>query len=365
MPKLLHELLLPHVAARPEGIAISWKDEKIPFGELDRLTNQLARALRRHDCRSGDHVAVLMPNSANSVLAVLGILKAGCVAVPINIATPAQQVAEILGDCRPAMILAGRSAQTLLDQVLCNDLTPYRVGTLEALPIEGEYYSTEFNGMSVLRESSAALACGATRHAPAFSFSGSSDLACDVNDPASQPVFGALDSTSHAPTVVTHAEVLAFLSARQRLPLTEFDRVAGLPLHMPLAVAEVFASLMAGAELHVVPQELAGKPESLTAFVRTHEITEWLTSHESLSDAIHNDQIGYGDLPTLKHLLWTGDALCSDVLHELTQRLPLTQLHRTVIDSEAKIGELVPVVASFPENELVPLAKPQPVLSPA
>ena len=46
MPRVLHEILSPIAAARPEGIAVCWKDETVPYGELDRLTNQTI-ALKR------------------------------------------------------------------------------------------------------------------------------------------------------------------------------------------------------------------------------------------------------------------------------------------------------------------------------
>lgn len=362
MPKLLHELWSPHVAARPDGIAVCWKDEKIPYGELDRLANQLANTLRTHGCQFGDRVAVLMPNSANALLAILGILKAGCIAVPIDVATPVAHVAELLNDCRPSMILAGRFARALLDQLLFNEYSPHFVGTLEALPIEGEYFATEFSGLNILHESSKAPFCGATTHAPAFLFCHGGDLACDVIAPASQPVFQALVSAPHRPTVVTHAEVLAFLAARQEFPLTEFDRVVGLPLHSPLAVAETLAVFAAGAELHIVPQEILGRPRQLVAFVRAREITEWCTNHGSLSEWIQSDEIRDGDLPALKHLLWSGQALPAGVQRELMQRLPLTQFARIVAGTDAKFGGHFSAVTSLPELQPIRVAEPLPAL---
>ncbi|MFM9964227.1 MAG: AMP-binding protein [Planctomycetaceae bacterium] len=359
MPKLLHDLWSPHVAARPDGIAVCWKDEKIPYGELNRLANQLAHTLRAHGCQFGDRVAVLMPNSANALLAILGTLKAGCIAVPIDVTTPVAQVSNLLNDCRPTMILAGRFARSLLDQVLFNEYSPYFVGTLEALPMEGEYFATEFSGMNILRQSQVAPACGATTHAPALLFCHGGELACDVSSPTNQPVFQALASAPHRPTVVTHADVLAFLAARHELPLTEFDRVVGLPLHSPLAVAETFAALAAGAELHIVPSETLGRPRQLAAFVRAREITEWCTNHGSLSECLQSDELRDGDLPALKHLLWSGQALSADVLHELMQRLPLTQFARIVAGPMTKFGGHFSTVTSVPEREPILMAEPQ------
>ncbi len=364
MPKLLQDLWSSQVAVRPDGIAVCWKGELIPYGELDRVANQLAHTLRGHGCQFGDRVAVLIPNSANALLAMLGILKAGCVAVPIDVRTPAAQVIEQLNDCRPTLILAARFARSLLDDLFDNDYLPFRVGTLEALPIEGDYFATEFTGLSILSESPEAPACGATTHAPALQFYFCGELACGVNDPASQPVFQALVSAPHGPIVVSHAEVLALLAARSGLRLTEFDRVVGLPLHSPLAVAEAFATLAAGAELHIVPQDLLGRPRQLARFVRTQEITEWLTNHGSLSEVIQSSEIRDGDLPSLKHLRWSGRALSASAMRQLTQLFPLTRFARLVSDSETKFGGQFSNVTSAPEFEPILVAEPQVVLVP-
>lgn len=365
MPKLLHELWSPHAADRPEGIAVCWKDETIPYGELDRLSNQLARTLRGHGCKSGDRVAVLIPNSANALFAILGILKAGCVAMPIDVTTPAAQVADLLSDCRPAIILASRFARTLLDQLFIFELAPVTVGTLEAIPLEGEYFATDFCGINILRQPPTAPTCGATTRAPALLFCHSGDFACDISSPANQPIFEAFVSGSHRQTVVSHADVLSFLANRQSFVLTEFDRVAGLPLHSPLAVAEAFAALAAGAELHVVPQELLGRPRQLSAFVRAHEITEWLTNHGSLCEEIQSDDIRDGDMPSLKHILWSGMALPTEVLSELMQRLPLTQFARIVTGTDAKFGGRFSAVTRRPELAPILMSEPQPAFAQA
>ena len=106
MPKLLQDLLSSHTAARPDGVAVCWKDEMIPYGELDRVANQLAHTLRGHGCQFGDRVAVLIPNSANALLAILGILKAGCVA---EVRTAAQALAKDISESAPLAVMETRA----------------------------------------------------------------------------------------------------------------------------------------------------------------------------------------------------------------------------------------------------------------
>ena len=371
MIQFLHELLETQAATRPEHLAIVWKDERILYGELDRLTNQLAQALRANGTYPGDRVAVLMPNSPNTLIAVLGILKAGCVAVPLDITVSANLLSVILSDVQPAVVLASRSARPVLDELFAvhslgsNLLSRVSIGTLEALPIEGEFFATAFSGLDVLHHSNKPLACRATTNSPALRFFGNGEPASDVGDHAASPVFEAMPTVPgpRPSTTVSHAEVLAFLkSSRAVSDLHEHDRVAALPLLSALPVAVMFGAFAAGAELHVVPHELLTRPQRLATFVRTHELTDWLTNHGLLAELARNESIKDGDFSSLKRLLWTGEPLPSAMLHDLMTRLPMTQFARVTQHAHSKLAALTVTLESLSEAASDPVS---PVVSEA
>lgn len=75
-------------AAAPESPAILHQHEggdlrTMTVGELDGLSNQVAHALRQRGIAAGDAVGLLLPMTAESVAAYLGIVKAGAIAVGI------------------------------------------------------------------------------------------------------------------------------------------------------------------------------------------------------------------------------------------------------------------------------------------
>lgn len=77
------------------------------YGELDELANGYARALVDSGARPGAIVAVGMARSAELIGAVLGVLKAGCVFLPLDITWPALRLAQIVQDAAPAARLDG------------------------------------------------------------------------------------------------------------------------------------------------------------------------------------------------------------------------------------------------------------------
>jgi long-chain acyl-CoA synthetase len=73
---------------------------ELSFAELDAAASAVADALReRFAIQPGQHVALLLPNCLEILPAYFGILRAGCVAVPINARLKADELKFILGDC--------------------------------------------------------------------------------------------------------------------------------------------------------------------------------------------------------------------------------------------------------------------------
>lgn len=66
------------------------------YGETQAATHRIAAALVRDGLRPGDRVGVYMPNDWRGLEAMLGLYRAGCVMVPVNVRNAAMQNAQIL-----------------------------------------------------------------------------------------------------------------------------------------------------------------------------------------------------------------------------------------------------------------------------
>ncbi len=78
------EYLRRWAAERPDHAAILWHGREISYAELDRLSDRVAAHVAARGLQPGDRVALMMPNMPQFIAVFFGVLKAGCVHVPIN-----------------------------------------------------------------------------------------------------------------------------------------------------------------------------------------------------------------------------------------------------------------------------------------
>src|SRR5947209_886503 len=106
MGYLLHQLLTRSAARCPDQAAVSAGGRTLTYRELDEQSNQLAHVLRSRGLRKGDRVGMFFPKSVESLIAMLGIGKAGGVYVPMDPQQPVQRAAYVLENCAMAGVIA-------------------------------------------------------------------------------------------------------------------------------------------------------------------------------------------------------------------------------------------------------------------
>ena len=85
----------------PEEIAIQRNDKTITYALLDTLANQLANCLIANQLPKGSIIAVMLDDRINIIIALIGILRAGCVFVPLDPEFPEKRLRHIVKELSP------------------------------------------------------------------------------------------------------------------------------------------------------------------------------------------------------------------------------------------------------------------------
>ncbi|WP_432010893.1 non-ribosomal peptide synthase/polyketide synthase [Streptomyces cucumeris] len=110
----LPELFEAQAARRPSAPAVAHGDVRLTYGEVNRRANRLARLLIDRGIGPERLVALALPRSADLVVVVLAVLKAGAGYLPVDPGYPAQRIALMLDDAAPAVVLTtGEAAGSL------------------------------------------------------------------------------------------------------------------------------------------------------------------------------------------------------------------------------------------------------------
>src|SRR5215471_7459996 len=341
MVRLLSEYISGQAALQPQRIALRLANGLLSYSELERLSNRIARALRETGCRRGDRICLLLEKSPDAIAAMIGAIKAGCAYVPLDVNNPPVRLAEIIRASEPRLLLSSSSTLQLAVQLAEESCT----------------------GGAALVGSLARQLADSNLPPPVFTRQDLAFLSDDpvVNDSSADDVAHLLftsGSTGKPKGVaITHSNVIAFVEwAVRYFRLDDQDRLSGhAPLHFDLSTFDIYGTLAAGAQLHLVAPELNLLPNKLAQFIRDSGLTQWFSVPAVLAHLAKFDTVRHGDFPTLKRVLWCGEVLPTPVLTYWMRRLPHVEFTNLYGPTETTIASSYYTVKEVPLEPTAPV----------
>ncbi len=283
---LAHDLVAEHARRAPRATALRLGEEQLSYEELIGRAGALAQHLARRGVGSQDRVVVALEPSMEVVIALLGILAAGAVYVPLDPGYPRARVEAILADVDPALVV---TSPPLVDRL---PLSSRAVLTLEQVPAS----STQAWPRLPLR-----------REQPAYVFYTS--------------------GTTGTPkgVVATHENLLHYLSSiRERYRLGRTDVVPSIARHsFSISLFELLAPLTAGASVLLLPREHVLQPAKLAAALE--QVTFFHAGPSLLRTLLaylRERPGGPARLTQVRHASTGGDMVPPDVLEGMKQTFP-------------------------------------------
>lgn len=232
----IQERFCDQVHRRPEAIAISTEHNRYTYQEIHQRSNQVANVLLQLGIQKQERVAIFLERSVESIIVMLGILKAGGTYVPIDVKYPPERIQYILQDSQ---------ARVLITKVeLEKEVTCYQGNMI----IIGDVFKSAFV-QDIPNQNS-------------------------VED-AAYMIYTSGSTGNPKGTLLKHHGVLNLVEWRAHtFRITENDIISQFYSHsFDSSISEIFSALLTGARLYLLNEEQRFSTHAYCKAISTNRIT--------------------------------------------------------------------------------------------
>ncbi|MGI5175039.1 amino acid adenylation domain-containing protein [Dactylosporangium sp. CA-152071] len=252
--RCIHELFERQAALTPDAVAVLQGADRLTYAQLDAAADRLARRLAAAGVGPGDFVALHLSRTVQTVVALLGVLKAGAAYAPVDAAQPVERIRGLLRTLRVPVVLTDPAALPTVHAVT------------EAVPAVREVLWLGAPGLGP--DDTWALAEPAA-DAPAPRRPVDTDVA--------YVIFTSGSTGTPKGVVLTHAPVVNLIDwVNETHAVGPADRVLFVTsLGFDLSVYDVFGVLAAGGSIRVASDAEVRDPQRLLTVLDSEPITFW------------------------------------------------------------------------------------------
>jgi amino acid adenylation domain-containing protein len=330
----LHHLFEEQVRRTPHAPALRCGTVHLSYAELNERANQLARYMISRGLSTESLVAVCLPRSAEMVISLLAVLKAGGAYLPLDLSSPPRRLKAILSEAQPRLLVT---------------VSEWR----ERLPV-----GTETSVLCLDREWSQATSAGDLDPAmlPGASVG---DVPAVSADNLAYVIYTSGSTGQPKGAMITHRGVVNYLSwCQSAYPLGEGSgAVVHSPIGFDLTVTSLYGPLVSGGCVHLLEEDegVEGLAKALLQPGQTYSLIKITPAHlEVLSRLIDVE----GRVRT-RAMVIGGEALYGNDVRSWQARAPEVRLINEYGPTETVVGCCVFEVGAQSEvAAVVPIGRP-------
>ncbi len=322
MAYLLHHLLIESAQRYPDNEALRFKGESLTYAELDRLTNQVARALQAAGVQRGDRVGIYVQKSFASVISIFGILKAGGIYVPLDPKSPAKRLAYITRNCDVRVLLTASNKLSQMEGILALDT-----------PIEHVVMTDD--GDAALPAGVQVTPWQEVRALDGAPLPDDGTIETDL----AYILYTSGSTGDPKGVMISHRTIFTFINwCYETFGITPDDRVTShAPIHFDLSTFDIFVTIKAGATVVLVPERASIFPVNLVRLLQDEQVTVTYMVPSILSMMVNYGKLAKHDLSRLRIVLFAGEVFPIKYLRGLVAAIPHADFYNLYGPTETNV----------------------------
>jgi len=308
---------------QPANIALKFGEIELTYQQLDEISNQLAHHLIAKGITRETLVPICLYRPLDTVIAILGILKAGAAYVPIDPEFPAERIKYMLADTAAEVVISDSRSTLFLSAADGKTIISADNDWAEI-----KSYSTTPTGVKLSADSVAYV------------------------------IYTSGSTGQPKGVLIEHRSIIDYLQGLfNRLPYETFKSFAvGVSFAADSVITNLFGSLILGAELHLFFKDDYNNVEYIHQYFKTHDIDclKIVPSHwKSLA-------LNGAELLPKKLLMFGGEALYTSMIKDI---IPASARECILVNhygpTEATVGQLLyEIKDNVNFGHTIPIGKP-------
>lgn len=290
--KTISQLFEEQVKLTPNNTAVSFENITLSYEELNKKSNQVANFLRNLGIKANDVIAIRLNKSLEMVIGILGILKAGGCYLPIDLSYPQERVSFMLKDSNAKIFLTNQKHKEDLDI----DIPCYLLDTSSDNEI---YLNSDKN------------------------------LKC-INSPEDLIYIIYTSGSTGTPkgVMLCHRNVVRLIKNEnfqfdfnEKDVWTMFHSVA-----FDFSVWELYACLLFGSKLVLVPETIAKDPKKFLQLLRDKHVTVLNQTPTYFYNLMDRELLNEDSDLTVRYIIFGGEALKPNLVKPWKNKYPSTKI---------------------------------------
>ncbi|HEX9986362.1 MAG TPA: amino acid adenylation domain-containing protein [Thermoanaerobaculia bacterium] len=330
---------------QPGAVALIGKTRTLTYGQLNAEANQLARVLREtYGIVEGDRVAIYSERSEARIVAILGIIKAGAVYVPLSQELPAKRLEYMATNAKSRVLLTDSNSERAL-------LAGSNVG--QALLPDANVGQTLLSVLPIVKLDDPAFlaACASQTTEP---------LTTTITADSPAHIIYTSGSTGNPKGVLgTHGATVNRADwMLGEFPFAEGERASHITsMAFIRGIWELFTPLCAGVPLVLFDRDVVKDAARFVPMLREQGITRVVTAPSLMRSLLDYLSDSGETLDTLRYWFVSGEALSVDIARRVDRALPNVGIFNLYGSTEVLSDVLFTSVRGHEHTSSVPLGK--------